>query len=158
MRSGTSRSAPHTRHQVWMSASVRACLADSIRLVLASCQPAATDSARAVRPASSRISRGGAPRPAAGLAERSMTVRLPLAQVSRWSDRLVLVVRNGAFPYGLERLRTQLHDGRVLRQLVLDDLADPGEEVEAHQAAVEHLTRCPRPGCAVRPPPGSEGR
>ena len=42
MRSGASRSAPHTRHQVWMSASVSACLADSMRLVFASCQPAAS--------------------------------------------------------------------------------------------------------------------
>jgi hypothetical protein len=57
MRSGTSRWAPHTRHQTWMSASLSACLADSMRLVFASCQPAAADNARAVRPASSLISR-----------------------------------------------------------------------------------------------------
>ena len=57
IRSGISRSAPHTRHHCKMSASLGACLADSIRLVFASCQPAAADSDRAVRPASRRMSR-----------------------------------------------------------------------------------------------------
>jgi len=57
IRSGISRSAPHTRHHCRRSASLGACLADSIRLVFASCQSAAADSARAVRPASRRMSR-----------------------------------------------------------------------------------------------------
>jgi hypothetical protein len=57
IRSGIALSPPQTRHQVRMSSSLGAFFADSIRLVLASCQPAAADRARAVRQASRRMPR-----------------------------------------------------------------------------------------------------
>ncbi len=40
---GAWRLAPHTWHQVWISASLSVCLADSMRLVFASCQPGLLD-------------------------------------------------------------------------------------------------------------------
>ena len=46
IRSGIALSAPQTRHQVRMSSSLGAFFADSIRLVLASCQPACAERAR----------------------------------------------------------------------------------------------------------------
>ena len=99
IRSGTSRSAPQTRHQAWMSASLGACLADSIRLVFAACQPAAADSARAVRPASRRMSRS---RSASCCRARWTLDDGEMATPARQA-RPVVGVRDRTLPDGLER-------------------------------------------------------
>ena len=114
MRSGAWRPAPHTWHQVWISASLSACLADSMRLVFASCQPAAADSALAVRPASSRISRRRSASSCLArwtLDDGEMATAMVLWDGRGRSGGPVFGVRDRAFPDGLERDGAQPHDG-----------------------------------------------
>ncbi len=105
-----------------------------MRLVFASCQPAAADRARAVRPASSRISRR---RSASSCRARWTLDDGETAMAKSRSGGPVLVVRDGAFPGSFECVPAQFHDGRVVRQFVLDDLSVAGEVMEAQQAVVE---------------------
>src|SRR5271166_2468355 len=136
------RPAPHTWHQVWISASLSPCLADSMRLVFASCQPAATDSARAVRPASSRISRR---RSASSCLARwtlddgeIATATILCPGCARQSGGPVFGVRDRALPDSLERGGAQPHHGGIVRQLMLEEPAVASEITEADEPVIEH--------------------
>ena len=76
IRSMTWFGTPQIAHQVRMSSSLGACLADSMRLVLASCQPAALTASRPHSPRQGEARAAGRQAPA-GHAERWKTARQP---------------------------------------------------------------------------------
>src|SRR5689334_2378667 len=137
IRSGASRSAWQTWHQVTMSASLAACLASSILVVFAGCHPAAADRSRPDSPASSRRSRS--------LSASRFRARWTLDDGDSGTlGEPVVRVRDGPLPDRLERPGAHRDHPGIGAQLVLNDPAVPVEVVELDGVVVEQPEVVPR--------------
>ena len=133
IRSGMARCARQTRHQVRMSSSLGAFLADSIRLVLASCQPAAADRARAVRRASRRMSRSRS----ASCSRARWTLDDGEMGMTGGQAGPVLAMRNRPAPDLLECFGARPDHLAILAQIMPQERPVAGEEPEAHEPVIE---------------------